>query len=350
MTTHPIQYVTAADETRIAFTTCGSGMPLVFMPPLPFSHVEAVWTVAGQARWLERLATGATVALYDSRGTGLSEPGRADFSLRAQHEELRAVTRRLGWRAFALCGFFNAAPGAIAFAAEHPDLVTHLVLWGGYARGTDVYPLPFAEDPRLAAAHWDQLVDTAARAWTAGDGEQARATAAYFRTCVSPDTALRAFVAARAYDVSALLPDVRARTLVLHRRDAASQHPAVTRQLAEHIPDAALVVLPGDAASPFSGDIDAAVDVILRFLGAPDAPAAAAAPGADGAAADGAGLTAREADVLRLVARGLANKAIAAELALSVNTVERHLTNLYRKIGCRSRTEATVFALTHGYR
>lgn len=206
MTTSPIQYLTVADATRIAFTTLGDGPPLVFMPPLPFSHLEAMWSIEGQVRWFERLASGTTVALYDGRGTGLSQPGWVDFSIEAQHEELRAVTARLGWRAFALCGFFNAAPAAIAFAAEHPDIVTHLVLWGGFARGTHVYPLPFAEDPRLAEAHWDPVVDTAARTWTATTGDEAHATAAYFRACVAPQVALRTFVAARGYDVSALLP------------------------------------------------------------------------------------------------------------------------------------------------
>lgn len=343
MTTHPIQFATAADGTRVAYTVIGAGPPIVFMPPLPFSHLEAMWSVEGQARWFERLATGATVAIYDGRGTGLSQSGWVDFSIEAQHEELRAVIARLGWRAFTLCGFFNAAPAAIAFAAEHPDLVTHLVLWGGFARGTDVYPLPFAEDPRLAEAHWDQLVDVAARTWTAGSGAEVQATAAYFRACVAPQTALRAIVAARAFDVHALLAQVHARALVLTRREAASQRPEVARELAETIPDAALVTLSGDAASPFSGDIDGGVDAILRFLGAPGVERERAG------AASLDGLTAREAEVLRLLARGLANKEIALELALSINTVERHLTIVYQKIGCRSRTEATVYAITHGY-
>ena len=105
--------------------------------------------------------------------------------------------------------------------------------------------------------------------------------------------------------------------------------------------------MPGEAASPFSGEIEAGVQAIERFLGVATedrepASEAAAAPVAEA-------LTAREVDVLRLVARGLANKEIASMLGLSINTVERHLTNLYAKIGCRSRSEATVFALTHGY-
>ena len=104
-------------------------------------------------------------------------------------------------------------------------------------------------------------------------------------------------------------------------------------------------MLPGDAASPFVGDADESVAAIERFLGVADgSERAAPALGRSGAIEE---LTPREAEVLGLLARGLANKEIAQQLGLSVHTVERHLTNLYPKIG--SRTEATAFALTHGY-
>ena len=74
------------------------------------------------------------------------------------------------------------------------------------------------------------LVDTAARTWTAGSGDEARRTAEYFRACVEPFTAVCAFVAARAYDVRELLGSVRARTLVIQRRDAPSQRLDVAQQ------------------------------------------------------------------------------------------------------------------------
>ncbi|MGE3857848.1 MAG: LuxR C-terminal-related transcriptional regulator, partial [Dehalococcoidia bacterium] len=196
--------------------------------------------------------------------------------------------------------------------------------------------------------HWPMLLDMAARTWTAGAGEETRDTALYFNACVAPVTAMRAFASARDYDVRALLPEVRARTLVLQRRDAPSQRLDVARGLAAAIPDAELQVLAGESASPFSGDIEGGVRAIEAFLGIEEhaAPAAAAA---STVAPGGEALTAREAEVLALVARGRANKEIAAALGLSVHTVERHLTNLYPKIGCRSRTEAAAFALTHGY-
>ncbi len=342
-----IRYATTDDGVSIAFTVRGEGVPIVCMPAVPFSHLEASSRDAGQRRWYERLAEQAQVVQYDSRGSGLSDRDATDFSIEALERDLDAVVNRLGLTEFVLCGFFNSSPAAIAYTASHPRTVTELVLWGGFARGTDVLPLPMATPPpAVVDAHWGQLTDTAARTWTASAGAEAHATAEFFRTCVEPQTALRAFSAARDYDVRPLLPRVRARTLVLHRREATAQRFELSRDLAAGIPDAELVVLPGEAASPFSGDIDGAVATIEHFLGLREAPTKAR----DEAPAPAPHLTARETEILALLAQGSANKEIAAHLGLSVHTVERHLTNLYGKIAVRSRSEATAYALTHDYR
>jgi DNA-binding CsgD family transcriptional regulator len=190
------------------------------------------------------------------------------------------------------------------------------------------------------------LLDTAARTWTAGGEQEAQQTASYFRASVTPEVALRAFTAAREYDVTAALAGVQAPTVVLHRRDSTSQRLDVSRDLAAHIPGAQLQLLPGSAASPFSGDIEAGVAAIETFLGV----SMARVEGSSALVTAGdSPLTTREAEVLRLVAQGRANKEIAAALGVSINTVERHLTNLYIKIECRSRSEATAYALRHGY-
>lgn len=340
-----IRYATTSDGVSIALAVRGEGPPVVCMPPLPFSHIQAAEREPGQRRWAERLAQRAQVIQYDSRGTGLSDRAATEFSLDAMQRDLDAVVRRLDLRSFSLCGFFNAAPAAIAYAAAHAS-VERLVLWGGFARGTDVYLLPFAApSAATVAALWDQLTDTAARTWTAS-GAEARAMAEFFRACVAPEAALRAFSAAREYDVTALLTEVHARTLVLHRRDAPSQRFELARDLAARIPEATLVVVPGEAASPFSGDIEEPIAAIERFLGLRSDVAEHLEP----AAARVEALTPREVEILALLAGGSANKEIAARLGLSVHTVERHLTNLYGKIGVRSRSEATAYALTHDYR
>ena len=342
-----IRYATTSDGASIAFATVGEGLPVVFMPPAPFSHLEEMWAAPGQTRWFDRLSRHAQVAIYDSRGTGLSDRSAGAFGLTEMMRDLEAVTQRLGWRTFALCGFFNAAPVAIAYAAEHPEAVTELVLWGGFARGAEIYPMPLPADPQVAATFWPVILDSIARAWTASAGDEASQTVEYFRACVTPDVALAALTSIRGYDVTDSLPKVQAPTLVLHRRDAAGQRIEVAQHLASHLPRAELVVLAGEAPSPFAGDIDAGVDAIARFLGVADVPETAEAPVAVAVSAEGA-LTVRETEVLRLVAHGRANKEIAADLGLSVHTVERHLTNLFPKIGCRSRTEATAYAINHG--
>jgi len=295
--------------------------------------------------------------LYDARGCGLSDRRRDEFTLEAAVLDLGAVVDQLGLESFALCSFFNATPAAVRYAAHHPARVSRLVLWGGFARGADVYAFPI--DPGaggLVAANWELMLDAAVRTWTGSAGEEARQIAGYFRAAVDPETALKAFAAARDYDVTADLPRVDAPTLVVQRRDARSQRLEIARELAARIPHAELSLLPGAEASPFSGDVEAGVREVERFLGLRPAtagqpsPVAAArdAPPAD-AAPPPLALTEREAEVLALLCRGRSNKEIAADLGVSVHTVERHLTNLYSKLGLHSRTEAVAFGLRYGY-
>jgi DNA-binding CsgD family transcriptional regulator/pimeloyl-ACP methyl ester carboxylesterase len=341
-----VRYARSSNGASIAYATLGEGRAVLCVPPLPFSHLEAGWRVPGLRRWFELLAASAEVVVFDALGTGLSDRGPADFSLEAVTEQVRAVAAHLGLRSLALCGFFNGAAPAIRFAAEEPGLVSRLVLWGGFARGADVYPLPFAAGAAdAAAAQWELLIDMAARTWTASAGDEAELTAGLFRAAVEPRSALAAFVAARSYDVSADLPRIGARTLVVQRRDAKTQRLEVARGLASGLRDAELVLLPGEAASPFSGDVASGVVAVQEFLGLPTALATSEGE----AAASAPALTPREVEVLALLSRGYSNKEIAGRLELSVHTVERHLTNVYAKIGSTGRTEAVAYAVRHGY-
>ncbi len=344
-----IRYATTSDGVRIAYAELGAGPDVVCLPPLPLSHLGEMWELPGVARWYERLARSARVILYDARGSGLSDRegvDPADCSLEAMARDLEAVIAAAGARRPALVAFFNSTLVAVDYAWAHEDLAG-LVLWGGFARGTDVYPLALAEPAHsgVLEAQRDALVEAAARAWTADAGD-ARATAQYFRECASAESLLRYASAVRRWDVSDALPTTEAPALVLQRRDTAAQNPDVARRVAAGLPHGELRFLAGNAASPFAGDIDAGVDAIARFLGL----------GVDGERASDerpppplpTTVTARETEVLALLARGLSNKEIAAHLTVSVNTVERHLTNLYPKIGARGRTEATAFAIRHG--
>jgi len=121
--------------------------------------------------------------------------------------------------------------------------------------------------------------------------------------------------------------------------------------------------LDGESTAPYLGDAEAAAKVIEEFLDAEEnttevqweagiSPVASAGVGAklerSQSAAHPDSLTDREVQVLRLVAGGRTSKEIAAELVLSVRTIERHVENIYRKIGARNKADATAYALTRG--
>jgi DNA-binding CsgD family transcriptional regulator len=126
--------------------------------------------------------------------------------------------------------------------------------------------------------------------------------------------------------------------------------------LGSRIPDVCLSVLEGESTAPYLGDTEATASAIDEFLGeVEEGRAVQREAGAPASKQDGSGptrgyphgLTAREVEVLRHLAGGRTNDEIAEELFVSVRTVERHVANIYAKIGARGRANATAYALTH---
>jgi DNA-binding CsgD family transcriptional regulator len=145
------------------------------------------------------------------------------------------------------------------------------------------------------------------------------------------------------------LDRVRCPVLVLHRADAQVISLEASTALARSLPGGRLALLPGSSASLFFEATEQAVDRIVAFVKDPVAePAAAAEDRRIRAARGSGGLSPRETEVLRLLAAGETNGQIAALLGLSINTVERHVVNLYRKIDVRGRAEATAWAIRNG--
>jgi ATP/maltotriose-dependent transcriptional regulator MalT len=132
----------------------------------------------------------------------------------------------------------------------------------------------------------------------------------------------------RHVDVTDLLPSVEAPTLVLQRERRGLE---VARRMAAAIPRAQLVLFEGGSAAPYLTDADEIWQVLAEFIGAPGAHP----------------LTTREIDVLGLIAAGKSNRQIAEDLVISLNTVERHVSNVFVKIGVSNRTEAAGYARDH---
>jgi len=194
----------------------------------------------------------------------------------------------------------------------------------------------------LIERDWDTFVESAAHAWLGWpDPAQGRLAADWFRSATTPAIARATFEADAAIDVTAQCADVACPCLVIHRLDTPPIDLATAQDLAANLPRGRLKVVPGRSASLFFEHGEAMADLIADFVtGVEQRRSAAPGPGAE--------LTAREVEVLRLVAAGESNAEIAARLGVTINTVERHVVNVYRKIDARGRADATAFAIRNG--
>ena len=349
-----ISYARSADGVSVAFTVVGAGPAVVFVPWVPFSNLRMEWQNPRLNRVFEQLARRLTLVHYDGRGTGHSQRDVTDLSLEAMVSDLEAVIDRAGLAEVGLLGQYNSCPHAIAYAARHPERVRRMVLFAGSARGWNAMSARQTQALlSLIEQDWDLFADTAAHqrmGWSAG--EAGRAIADGIRGAVTPQIARATMQAASAADVTEQLPRVAARTLVLHPRDMTQIPIDVARSLAMDLPRGRLVMLEGAQPVLFTEDSDGVVSMLADFFS--DGIEPAAAPTVVSGAAGGHtmappdGLSRRELEVLRLVAAGESNSQIARRLGLSTHTVERHVANLYRKIGARGRADATAYALRNG--
>ena len=342
-----ISFATATYGVRIAWTSVGTGPALVHLPGVPFSNLEAEWRIPVLRRAFERMAARIRFVQFDGRGTGRSQRDPVDLSFEAHLRDLDAVLGDAAIRRAVLLGFYHSATHAIAWAARHPERVAGLVLFGGSTRGWSPMSGPGTQALlSLIEQDWDTFVESAAHAWLGWPSdEDGRLAADWFRTSTSPAIARETMRVASGVDVTADAGRLRCPVLILHRRDAAVIPLATSQDLANAIPSARLEVVAGRSASLFFESTDAIADRLVAFTLDPTArgraAGAAAAPTRDG-------LTPRELEVLRLIAGGASNGRIAADLGLSINTVERHVTNVYRKLEVVSRSEATAYAIRRG--
>jgi class 3 adenylate cyclase len=263
-----IQYAQTADGVSIAFWALGEGMPLVHMP-LVFPHIQLEWQMREVRSFYERLMEKRMLVRYDDRGLGLSQRDATGFgSVDSQVLDLEAVVDRLGLDRFALFGPIHSGPVAITYAAHHPKRVSHLLLWCSHARASDWAGSPQVQATRaLVGKDWDTYTETTAHAllgWS--EGEPAHRFAALIRESATPKALQMGIRALNQVDVTALLPQVRAPTLVLYRRQLALPVD-VARGLASRIPDARLALLEGDSLAPYLGDIEPVLAAIDEFLG-----------------------------------------------------------------------------------
>ncbi len=248
-----IKFCVSADAVRIAYATVGQGPPLVKVANW-LSHLEFDWQSPVWRHWLEGLARYHRLIRYDERGCGLSDWHVADMSFAAWLNDLETVIEATGVERFPLLGMSQGGAIAIAYAVRHPERVSHLILYGSYARGK-LHRNPSAAQLMEAKT----LVDLIKIGWGLenpafrqvfaalfmpdGTPEQIRAFTELQRVSSSPENAARIVSGFNEINVTDLARRVTAPTLVLHARDDGRIPFEEGRLLAALIPNAHFVPL-----------------------------------------------------------------------------------------------------------
>jgi len=265
-----IRFCIAKDGSRVAYSTVGQG-PALVVPPAWISHQELGWQEQVSRRFCERLANHHTLVQYDRPGTDLSDRTRTEFSLNSDLQDLETVVDHLKLKRLSLLGYSWGGPVAVAYTAEHPRRVSHLILYGTYARGAAITTDEVkASLISLVRAHWGIGSKVLADLFSPGaDAAGIELWAKYQRECATPEVAAMILDQIYRVDVVRLLASLRVPTLVLHRQQERAMPFRLGRELASLIPNARFVPLEGRDHLPWLGDFESVLRAIAEFLGDP---------------------------------------------------------------------------------
>jgi pimeloyl-ACP methyl ester carboxylesterase/DNA-binding CsgD family transcriptional regulator len=343
-----VRFCTASDGLRLAYATHGRGPPLVRAATW-LTHLDFDWQSPVWRHWLAGLGDGQTFVRYDERGCGLSDRELGELSLETWVDDLESVVAATGVQRFALLGISGGAAVALVYAARHPERLTHLVLYGGYARGRRLRGSAQREHAKAMKAAiragWTEANPAFRRLFTMlflpqGTAEQMDWFDELQRRSTSADNAVRLYDARNAIDAVGTASQITTPTLILHARGDRVVPVEEGRLLAAQIPGARFVLLESDnhillAQEPAWEEF---LSEVRAFLGTDrSAPPVTLDE-----------LSPRELDVLTLVADGLSNELIASRLCLSVRTVERHLSNVYVKLRVSGKAGRAAAAARFG--
>jgi DNA-binding winged helix-turn-helix (wHTH) protein/pimeloyl-ACP methyl ester carboxylesterase/class 3 adenylate cyclase len=263
-------------DVNIAYQVIGDGpLDLVFVMGW-ISHLEYFWRDPSFARFLRRLASFSRLILFDKRGTGLSDRVQLHElpTLEQRMDDVRAVMEAVGSDRAALCGVSEGGPMSALFAATYPERTVALVMIGTYAKRIWAQDYPWAPTADERAhfyeeiqRHWGGPVGIEERAPSKINDAQFREWwATYLRMGASPGAAVALTKMNAEVDVRHVLPTIRVPTLVLHREGDMCLKVEEGRYVAERIPTAKYIELPGVDHLPFVGDQDALLNEIEEFL------------------------------------------------------------------------------------
>ena len=272
----PSTHYVKSDDVYIAYQVFGEGsLDLIFVPGF-VSNIEAVWQSPNRSRFFRRLASFCRVIIFDKRGTGMSDRSSQIFTLEQRMHDVQSILNEVGSERAALFGISEGGPMSLLYAATYPERTSALVLYGAYAKRSWSTDYPFG----WKDAKWNSVLGNIEHYWgtpqgisvtmwapsIAGDPRAAEGLASYFRASASPGAAAAIMKMNREIDVRHILPATRVPTLILHRTAERVIDVEHARYMAQRIPGAKLVELPGEDHMAWFGDQDLILDEVEQFL------------------------------------------------------------------------------------
>lgn len=351
--TQRIRYLRTPDAVQLAWAEAGAGALLVKAANW-LTHLDYEWESPLWRHWLRFLCDHFRLVRYDERGCGMTDWSVGDLSFGRWVDDLEAVVgaAAVAPEPFVLLGISQGAATAVGYAARHPERVSRLVLYGGYVRGAarrgNAHSgREFAAITELARLGWGKQNPAFRQVFTSRFVPGATETQMDWfnelcRRTTSPDIAAELLAQRARIQVTDLLAEVRTPTLVLHARDDGVVPIGEGRLIASRIPGAEFVEL--DSPNHILLEDEPAWErlqaAVLEFTGVGAGKSADSLFG---------GLTSRERMILALMTEGLGNAEIAARLFLSEKTVRNYVSNVFAKLGVRTRAQAIVLARDEGF-
>ncbi len=266
---------TRSGDVSIAYQVVGEGpFDLAFVPGF-VTHVQLRWEVPSFGPVLSGLASFSRLIMFDKRGTGMSDRVSGAPTLETRMDDLRAVMDAAGSRRAALFGVSEGAPMSLLFAATYPERTAALALRSGFprtmwapdypwGRTEEEYRREMERDLRLFGPREQAEEVVRSRGWFAED--EVPAIVEYFRLSASPGAVEALALMNKDIDVRRVLPAIRVPTLILHGSEDTIVPIEVARYMAERIPGAKLVEVPGAGHLHFGLDAAAIQSEVERFL------------------------------------------------------------------------------------
>ena len=352
--TQRIRYVRTTDGVQLAWADAGAG-PVIIKAANWLTHLEYEWESPVWRHWIRFFSDNFRYIRYDERGCGMTDRNVGDLSLDRWVADVEDVVAAADLKEpFSLLGISQGAAICVAYAVKHPERVSKLVLYGGYARG------PFRRGDPARASFYKAMIDLVRLEWGSDNPTYRQVFTSRFipegtdeqigwyndlcRKTLTPEIAALLLESRAMIDVTSLLGDVRAPTLVLHASGDGVVPISEGHILAGGIPGAQFVEL--DSKNHILLENEPAwerfCDEVLNFMDVKGATLIE-----DPAFAQ---LSSREREVLSLIREGLGNAQIAERLSISEKTVRNHVSNVFDKLGVWTRAQAIVFAIERGFR